>query len=158
MKFIENMSLDLARMKYNLHGKRRTKMSEANCSESDAAKRSVFDRFVMCGTDGRIRTYTERNLNPLPLPIGLRQHLKLVWMAGFEPATARFQSDYSTKLSYIQINRHKKAPHIARLLNKLKLHVHKKASEIIGGIGRAIVKINVFMAGSITAFSADANT
>lgn len=124
-------------------------------------KRSVMsqiDRIVMCGTGGRTRTYTERNLNPLPLPIGLHQHLKLVWMAGLEPATACFQSNYSTKLSYIQINRYKKAPHIARLLNKLKLHVHKKASEIIGGIGRTIVKINVFMAGSITAFLAGANT
>ena len=128
-------------------------MSEANCNDDPQ------HAFVMCGTGGRTRTYTERNLNPLPLPIGLRQHfLKLVWVAGFEPATARFQTDHATKLRYTQINRHKKAPHIARLLNKLKLHVHEKASEIIGGTGSAIVKVNFFMARSIKDFSIIGNT
>lgn len=32
---------------HNLYGRRRTEMNEVNCSESDAAKRSVFYRVVM---------------------------------------------------------------------------------------------------------------
>lgn len=71
-------------------------------------------------------------LNKSPLPIGLRQHKLvglrerlttiggyildsrcdatdlllhvLVWMVGFEPTTTQFQTEHSTKLSYIQKN------------------------------------------------------
>jgi hypothetical protein len=75
---------------------------------------------------------------PFPIPLGSNQiasHLaapsyKLVRIVGFEPTTTQFQTEYSTKLSYILINTHKKAPNESRLFCiQFYLTVHKQASE-----------------------------